>query len=327
MPTIVITGIAGRLASLVAGALAAQPATNVIGVGRELPARPPPGVRLARCNMGAAALLELLAESGAHTVIHLDIAGEEPGAHGDDRGNLFRAVELLAACERAGVGRLVLRSSTLVYGARHDAPAYIDERTPPSPGARASLARDYAEIERIASQFAARQPGLRVIAIRCAGIVGGGVASPLGCYLTRRPAPAMLGFDPRVQVLHADDAAVAFALAALSTTAEGPINVAAPDPLPLGRAIALAGGRPMPLPPAIYSAAALARDGLADQGPLLDALATRASSLLPRLPFDSDYLQYACVADTARARELLGWQPQHTAEDSLREQAATAAAG
>ena len=73
--------------------------------------------------------------------------------------------ELLGACERTSVGHLVLRSSTLVYGARHDAPAYVGERTPASPGARASLPRDYAEIERIASQFAGRQPALRVTAI------------------------------------------------------------------------------------------------------------------------------------------------------------------
>jgi UDP-glucose 4-epimerase len=320
--TVIITGINSRLALLVAGALAAQPRTRVIGVGQELPPVPVAGVRLHQCDMRGAMLLELLRDEGADVVAHLDFPGEEQysGARdGGGRGNVFRAIEVLGACAAAGVSRVVLRSSTLVYGAHPEAPAFIPESAPVIHGAHANLLQDYAETERVAAEFALRHPALQVAPLRCAGVVGSGVSSPLSRYLMRRPAPMMLGFDPRVQVLHAHDACVAIALAVLADTLSGPVNVASDRPLPLSQAIALAGGQSLPLPGQVFAMANLAREGpLPGVGAALSAVAGPAAQALGELPFDSDYLRYACVADTYRARAL-GWEPQHTAEEALRE--------
>ncbi|HWQ11241.1 MAG TPA: NAD-dependent epimerase/dehydratase family protein, partial [Roseiflexaceae bacterium] len=245
--TIIITGIASRLALLVGGALAAQPHTRVVGVGQVLPEAPVEGVRILRCDMRGDTLRELLRSEAADVVVHLDFPDEEWHTGSRDsggRGNVFRAIEVLGACAAAGVIRVVLRSSTLVYGARPDAPAFIPESAPVTQGTHASLLQDYAEIERVAAEFATRHPALQVALLRCAGVVGGGVSSPLARYLPRRPAPVLLGFDPRIQVLHAHDACLAIALAALADSLAGPVNVAADQPLPLSQAIALAGGRP-----------------------------------------------------------------------------------
>ena len=322
MRTVLITGIGGYVASLVAGALASQPNLAVIGVAPELPPQPLDGVRLQQCDMSANSLLQLLEASAVDVVVHLD--GVEPRALRDDRrGYLFRTVELLGACAQAGVRRVVLRSSTLVYGARPDAPLFIDERAPVVPPERAGAVLGYAEVERVAAEFAARHPALSVAPIRCAGIVGEG--SPLERYLRRRPAPVMLGFDPRIQVLHAQDAALAFALAALADGLDRPVNVAASPPLPLSRAILLAGGRPLPLPPGLIAAAELRRHGqLHGVSALLSTVTAPVDRLLDDLPFNSAFLRYGCVADTRRAAELLGWEPQHSAEETL---GALAAAG
>lgn len=327
MYTIVITGVGGRLATLVAGALAAQSHTRVIGVGETLPATAPDGVQLHQCDMRGERLLDLLQAQGADTLLHLDQADEEPrrGRDTGGRGSVFRAIEVLGAAAAAGVPRVVLRSSTLVYGARPDAPAFITEDTPPVPATHPGPVRDYAEIERVAGEFAARHPGLRVASVRCAPTIGGGVSSPLGRYLPRRPAPVMLGFDPRIQVLHAHDAAVALALAALADDLDGPVNVAADPPLPLGKAIQLAGGRALPLPGVVFAAADHAREGqLPGVEALAGALAAPAAGMLAELPFDAPFLRYACVADTRRARELIAWAPQRTSEDALRELACAA---
>jgi UDP-glucose 4-epimerase len=307
MTTVVVTGIGGRLAQMVAGALVGQASVRVVGVDRA-PAEPPlPGIDARVSNLRGQALLELLGEIGADVVVHLAQFGEEraaPGREAAVRGNVITTMELLGACAAAGVGRAVLRSSTLVYGAHHDLPALIAESAAPRMPARPGLTRDYVEIERFAADYAQKRPDLAIVALRCAGLAGGGVASPLSRYLGQ-PAPrTLLGFDPRIQVLHPADAAVAFALAALADGVRGAFNIAAAAPLTLTHAVRLAGRRPLPLPGPLFDAAGLLGGGV---------------SLIGELPFDSGFLRYSCVADTRRAGEELGWLPQHSAEEALRE--------
>jgi UDP-glucose 4-epimerase len=308
MPTVVVTGVAGRLAQIVAGALAGQSDVRVVGVDRA-PVEPPLlGVETHVSNMRGQALLELLGETAAEVVVHLAQFGEErsaPGREAAVRGNVITSMELLGACAAAGVRQVVLRSSTLVYGARHDLPALAVESTPLAMPARPGLTRDYVEIERFAADFATKHPDLSIAILRCAGLVGRGVASPLARYLGQPMPRMLLGFDPRVQVLHPADAGAAFALAALSREASGPFNIAADGPLTLSRAILLAGRRPLPTPGPLFDAAGL--------------LGGNAARVTGVLPFDSAFLRYSCVSDTHRAQEVLGWLPQHGADEALRE--------
>jgi len=308
MTTVVVTGISGRLAQMIAGVLAGQAGIRVIGVDRA-PVEPPLlGIETHVSNMRGQALLELLREAGAEVVVHLAQFGEEraaPGREAAVRGNVITTMELLGACVAAGVRRAVLRSSTLIYGARYDLPALVVESAPLHAPARPGLIRDYVEIERFAADFATKHADLSIAILRCAGLVGGDVPSPLARYLGQ-PAPRMLlGFDPRIQVLHPADAAAAFGLAALADDIAGPFNLAAAEPLTLSRAIRLVGGRPLPTP-----------------GPLFDAagmLGSAAERITGTLPFAPEFLRYSCVADTRRAQEVLGWQPQHSADEALRE--------
>jgi UDP-glucose 4-epimerase len=308
MTTVIVTGIGGRLAQMVAGALAGQAGVQVIGVDRA-PAEPPMLAIDSRVsNLRGQALLELLREVSADVVVHLAQYGEERAAPGREtavRGNVITTMELLGACATAGVRRVVLRSSTLVYGARYDLPALIGESTslrmPSLPG----LTRDYVEIGRFVADFDQKRPNLSIVALRCAGLVGGGVSSPLSRYLGQSAPRMLLGFDPRIQVLHPADAAVAFASAALIDRVSGAFNIAADGPLTLSRAILLAGQRPLPLPSPLLG--------------IVGLFGSAATGLTGALPFDPDFLRYSCVVDTSRAREELGWLPTYSADDALRE--------
>jgi len=308
MTTVVVTGISGRLAQMVAGALAGQADVRVIGVDRA-PVEPPLlGIDTHVSNMRGQVLLQLLGQLGAEVLVHLAQFGEERAVRGREaavRGNVITTMELLGACAAAGVRRVVLRSSTLVYGARHDLPALVGEATALQLPTVPCLTRDYVEIERFTADFAAAHADLSIAVLRCAGLVGGGLSSPLARYLDQPIPRVLLGFDPRIQVLHPADAAVAFALAALSDAARGPFNVAADGPLTLSRAIRLAGRRPAPLPGALFDTASL--------------LGSRGRRVTGELPFAPAFLRYACVADTRQAYETLGWAPQHSADDALRE--------
>jgi UDP-glucose 4-epimerase len=171
--------------------------------------------------------------------------------------------------------------------------------------ARPGLIRDYVEIGRFADDFAAKHPELTIAVLRCAGLVGGGVSSPMARYLGQKAPRVLLGFDPRIQVLHPADTAVAFALAALADDAHGAFNIAADGAPTLSHAILLAGRRPLPAPGLFFDTAGL--------------LGARATPLTGELPFDPAFLRYSCVADTRHAHDALGWQPQHSADAALRE--------
>jgi UDP-glucose 4-epimerase len=301
MKTILITGAGSSLARLVAGVLAAQRGVRVVGLDRTAAAAP--HAAAVAVDLHGAELVSWLREHRVTTAVHLDQPGEErPDLDRRDapRGDIFRTIELVGACAEAGVAHVVLRSSTLVYGARADAPALLDECAPLRQNARASLLQDYVEIERLIGDFAARHPALQLSVLRCAPLVGGGLATPLTRYLRRPRPPVWLGYAPRLQVLHLDDAAIAFALAAL-TPHTGPLNFAADGVLHLDQAIRLAGRRPLPLLGAAFTLASSA-----------------GRDLIGELPFDPDHLRYSCVADTRRAHAELGWAPQHTAAATVR---------
>jgi UDP-glucose 4-epimerase len=296
MTTALITSIGGALAGMVAGALAAQPGVRVIGVDTAPPEIAPPGVETRVLAPDQVALAELLRSTEPDVVVHMAPAGEATALD-----HALTATTLLGACAATGVRRVVLRSSTLVYGARHDLPAFVDEATPLGRAGVTGVLRDYAEGERRAAEL--KESGPKVTILRCAPLVGGRVATPLARYLAQPMPYTLLGFNPRIQVLHPDDAVIAFALAALVDDLAGPFNIAADPPLTIAQAIRLAGRQPVPLPNGLLGMAAW-------PGPA-QAAAT--------FPFDIAFLRYPCIADTRRARERLGWAAQHPAEEALRE--------
>jgi UDP-glucose 4-epimerase len=295
---ILITGIGGRLAQLIAMTLAAQPAAQVIGLGPA--AQDLERVEVISQTPRGQALAELLRDRAPDVVLDLDQPGEElPGAA---RARQLQTIDLLGACLASGIRRVVLRSSTLVYGAAPQTPALLREEAGLHVAESPGLQADYIAVEQFASACAARDTPTTIAILRCAAIVGRGISSPLARYLSQPRPLTLLGFNPRIQVLHADDAAVAFGLAALGT-ASGAFNIAADDTLTLDQAIRLAGRSPLPLPSAAFSQARLTA--------LLTAPARQT------LPFDPALLQFSCVADTCRARSELGWLAQHSAADSV----------
>ncbi|HEU4327067.1 MAG TPA: NAD-dependent epimerase/dehydratase family protein [Roseiflexaceae bacterium] len=309
MSTVLVTGVDGGLARLTALLLAEQGA-QVIGVAHQPPATPLDGVALHVLELRGPQLRELLTASAVDAVVHLAQPGEEQPLGRAGGGHVLATVELLSACAAAGVRRVVLRSSTLVYGARLGQPLLRTEDAPLRLRGRGNPRHDDVEVERFAAGFARKNPGTAVTVLRCASVVGGEASSPLARYLARMAPPVLLGYDPLIQVLHAGDAALMFALAALVEGVSGAFNLAAASPLPLSQAVRLAGRQPLPL---LAPAFAL--------GGALGGL----TGMLPRdLPFPPEFFRFACLADTHKAVAQLDFTPRHTAQEALQTQAAVA---
>jgi nucleoside-diphosphate-sugar epimerase len=105
------------------------------------------------------------------------------------------------------------------------------------------------------------------------------------------------------QTLHTDDAATAFALAALGE-ARGAFNLAAEPLVDAGVLGEVFGGRPFPFP---------AR-------PVRDlAAAAWHAHLVPAPPQLLDYLLQMPLMSCARAERELGWRPRRTAVEALKD--------
>jgi UDP-glucose 4-epimerase len=120
-------------------------------------------------------------------------------------------------------------------------------------------------------------------------------------YLSLPVVPTALGFDPRLQLLHEEDATEALYLSVL-TDERGIFNIAADGVVFLSQAIRRLGRVPMPLilPAAQGAAEVLRRLGLVD--------------------FPTDQLKlilFGRVVDTRRAKERLGYEPRYTTADTI----------
>lgn len=81
------------------------------------------------------AIARVLAEHSVDTVVHLDVSAKSVGTGGRTtvkETNVIGTMQLLGACQKApSVRRLVVKSSTNVYGSAPRDPAVFTETTPP----------------------------------------------------------------------------------------------------------------------------------------------------------------------------------------------------
>jgi UDP-glucose 4-epimerase len=128
--------------------------------------------------------------------------------------------------------------------------------------------------------------------------------APLTSYFRLPAVPRFLGYDPRLQLLHEDDAVEALYRATVAGHT-GVFNVAAPGVILLSQAIELAGKRQLPvLPP---------------YGTVLGRMALRVAAGLDLPAHLADFLINGCVVDCGRLRQEFGWLPGHDTKQAMLE--------
>lgn len=302
--SIIITGMRTRLAQMTATALASQD-MDVLGIDSVFVDLDHPNIQCLQIEASSQALGEVFALYAPQTLIHLDQPGEEHDRYPEaaERAGQLQTIELLGLCASHGVEHVLLRSSTMLYGASASQPLFVTEDQVLAELPSGILA-DYRAIERFAASFV-EQKSMAITIMRCAGLVGPQVDSPLARYLRMPQVPMLVGFVPRFQVLHIQDAALAFALAAMiaPTSPLRVFNVAADTPIPLDLAIRRAGRKPRFLPGLAFSQAHLAHS----------LKITQDGSI----PFTQDMLRYGWSVDTERIKAELGWMAQFDSAEAI----------
>lgn len=210
-------------------------------------------------------------------------------------------LNLLAAAAAAGVGHVVLRSFTALYGASGQNPNFLTEDRPLHPDLALGWVRDKLEAEQHAASFARRYPDLKVTVLRFAPLLGPRVQNFYTAIFDRRVVPVLMGYDPLLQLLHPDDA-LAAAEAALDRAPRGAVNVVPKTPIPLLTAVHLAGKIPAPIPhPVAYVV-----------GDLL-----WAAGLAGAPGAFAHYARFGFVADGERAQRELGFTARYTSREAV----------
>lgn len=247
-------------------------------------------------------LADVLLVERVDTLVHLAYFGAPiPNASYAHELEAIGTLHMLSAAATAGVRRLVVQSTTAVYGAHRKNPQLLTESHPPRGAPSSRFITDKVEAERQVLRFATDRPELEVAVLRFAPVMGPTATNLFKSYLTGSFAPTVAGFDPLVQALHEEDAVDALETA----TRRGPrgvFNVAPLGVLPLSTALRLRGTLPIPLPMPLAAAA-------------LQAL--RSGGLTPTPASMLAYLQYVWVADGSAFRRATGFAPRHTTREAI----------
>jgi UDP-glucose 4-epimerase len=308
---ILVTGAARSTGRRLVGALAEDPAVEqVVAVDELAPLEPfPAGVEHLAVDLRSPALVEAVQSTGIDTCVHLGVSAEPRAAGGRaamKERNVLGTLTLLAAAYRApDLRRLVLKSTTAVYGSAPGDPAVwtesMDHEAP-----RHGFGKDAVEVEDEVRSFDRRRPEVAVTVLRLANQVGPTVDNPLTRYFELPVCPTVFGFDPRLQFLHEEDTAEVLRRAILGPPVDGTFNVAGDGVVLLSQAIRIAGKPPLPIPE-----------------PLVDRVAELAALTVDFSPEQVRFLQYGRVADTTAAREQLGFSPTWTSRHAFEDFAAT----
>ncbi|WP_163547752.1 NAD-dependent epimerase/dehydratase family protein [Candidatus Frankia nodulisporulans] len=303
---VLVTGVARPLGAEVASVLAADPEIeSVIGVDTTVPTADLGRTHFVRADIRHPLIAKVISATGIDTVLHLNVIATPLGAGGRaamKETNVIGTMQLLAACQKSTtVTRLVVKSTTAIYGSSARDPALFTEDTQPRALPMAGYAKDAVEVEGYVRGFSRRRPDIAVTVLRFTNILGPHSDNALALYLDLPVVPTVLGFDPRIQLLHSTDALAVLLRAARGHHA-GTFNVAGDGVMLLSQAIRRAGRPSVPAPfPAIELLGGLARR--------LRIIDYSAEQL--------DLLTHGRAVDTSRLIGVFGYRPRYSTVETF----------
>jgi UDP-glucose 4-epimerase len=297
---VLVTGVSQDLGGRFARSLAADPDVDrVIGVDVTPPRTRLDDVQFVRADIRNPVIAKVIVGEGVDTVVHMSLLsapGRAGGRASMKETNVIGSMQLLAACQKAPrLRKLVVRSSTAIYGTSPRDPAMFTEDMAPKRMPRAGFAKDAVEVEGYVRGFSRRRPDVTVTMLRYASLLGPTLDTALGRYFRLPVVPTVLGYDARLQFCHETDALDSLRLATCDDV-HGTFNIAGDGMLSLSQAIRRLGRPPLPVP-----AFAAARVGSF----------VRSAGLSDFSPEQIGFMTYGRGVDTTRMRSVMGFQPRY----------------
>lgn len=303
---VLITGISGVLAGALAARLEDDDRVGfVAGVDTREPVQNLRRTEFIRADLRNPVMSKLLESTRVDTVVHLALTAAPKGAGGRARmkeQNVIGTMQLLAAAQRAPwLRRVVVKSTTAIYGSDYTAPALFREDAAPDPSRQRGYAKDAADIEGYTRAFGRRREDVGLVILRFANFIGPTVHTPLTGYFALPVVPTVLGYDARLQLCHEADAVEVLHRSTVGDP-HGIFNVAGPGTVYLSQAIRLAGKPSLPV-----------------VSPLASSLASliRRTGRVDFTPDQLRLLMFGRIGDITRLRTLFGYEPAYSTRAAL----------
>ncbi|HVL90233.1 MAG TPA: NAD-dependent epimerase/dehydratase family protein [Actinomycetota bacterium] len=303
---VLVTGVSRFLGGRLAQRLEQDPnIEEIIGVDIDEPHVDLTRTEYVRADIRNPLIVKVLQATGVDTVVHTSVIAT-PGRVGGRTNmkeiNVIGTMQLFAACQKAEkLRKVVMKSSTAIYGSEPSDPGVFSEEMSPRSHPRTGYAKDSVEVENYARSFGRRRTDVSLTILRFANFIGPQIDTPLTRYFGLPLVPTALGFDPRLQFLHEDDA-IEILYRATVEDHPGTFNAAGDGVLYLSQAIRLGGKVPVPVPLPFINmvAAAVKRSGIVD-----------FSQEQVRL------LLYGRVGDVSRLKNVFGYEPQYSTREAF----------
>lgn len=288
---VVVTGISGALARMVAQRLVAR-GHEVLGIDRRPWPDAPKGVTMAHADIRKRPAEDVFRKHHPDALVHMaTVTHFSVGREERYRINLGGTKAVFEYCHAHGVKAAVFVGRHTIYGAAPDAPLYRNELEPPLAVATFPDLADLVAADLFAGSALWRWPEIDTSVLRVVYTLGPSRRGTLANYLGGPRVPTVLGFDPLYHFMHEYDAAEAIVLA-LEKRLRGIYNVAGAAPAPLSLLCRATGRLAVPIPEPIMPYV-FGRFGFA------------------RLPPESiEHLKYPIVVDGRTFQQATGFKPQ-----------------
>jgi nucleoside-diphosphate-sugar epimerase len=305
MPVVAVTGAASGIGPAITARLASsRHVKKVVAIDRQRGEAG--GVTWRVADIRDPALAGRL--NGVDVVVHADFdLTPDSDARTRRAFNVRGAATVLTAAAAGRVGRVILVTSAMVYGARPDNQVPLSEQAPLAADADSSVAGDLLEVEQLARRSPRANPGMTVTVVRPAALVGA-PPYPVDSLVTRHfEAPRLLtvkGCAPRWQFCHVDDlcSALDFAVGIGVDGVDGGFAVGCDGWLELHDVERISGLKGIELPARLT---------------LGTVQRLHRVGVTPAPAMDLRYVLYPWVVDAAALREA-GWRPAFGNEEVLR---------
>lgn len=314
---VLVTGASGYLGSQVVAALAQQGVQRVVAHDVRPPASRIAGAEYAVGDVRSDELADVMDAHGIDTVVHLaSIVTPGPGSRREFEYDVDvnGTRNVLQACVRNRVRRIIVSSSGAAYGYHADNPAWLTEDMPVRGNEAFAYSHHKRLVEEMLAEFRQREPQLEQVVLRIGTILGANVRNQITDLFEKPRLLAIAGSDSPFVFIWDQDV-VAIIVRAAGEGPAGIYNVAGDGALTLREIAARLGKRCLVLP------AWLLQGALAVLKPL---------GLTQYGPEQVDFLRYRPVLLNTRLKTVFGYTPRYTSSevfDIYRSARAAGAAG
>ncbi len=299
---VLVTGSSGYLGSQVVAALAARDDVAAVALDVRAPQRRLAGVAYELADIRGAEVDAIVERHHPQVVVHL-ASIVTPGRKSDREFEYSVDVDgtrnLLEACVRHGVRRVIVSSSGAAYGYHADNPQWLTESDPVRGNPSFAYAWHKRLVEEMLADYRARQPQLEQIVFRIGTILGATVKNQITDLFEKPRLLAIRGSDSPFVFIHDKDVVSAI-VQGITSPVTGIFNVAGDGKVDIHEIAARLGKRCVALPASLVRGALwlLKRLGLTQYG-----------------PEQTDFLRYRPVLANRRLKEEFGYSPKLTSAE------------